>query len=166
MLGLRAVERELCRALRSTRKSEISAASARPLRGPRVSLAVRAVAGAPESLRHPRSPLSPTLCIVCGPFGPVRLTICQQRDVQRVVVRLEDRDELLGDRGVELHPRVEELVTYVYAVIDDEGAQALATSRLMLARSVPPRYLGEFRRGREEATAIVEMLSYLGPQED
>ena len=34
------------------------------------------------------------------------------------------------------HPRVEELVTYVYAILDDEGAQALAASRFMLARSI------------------------------
>ncbi len=64
---------------------------------------------------------------------------------------------------LELDPRVEELVAYVYAVIDDEGARALATSRLMLARSVPSEYRPAYRRGRAEAAAIVEMLAYLGP---
>ena len=64
---------------------------------------------------------------------------------------------------LELDPRIEELVTYVYAVIDNDGARALATSRLMLARSVPAKHLHAFRRGRDEAAAIVEMLSWLDP---
>jgi len=64
---------------------------------------------------------------------------------------------------LELDPRVEELVAYVYAVIDDEGAQALATSRMMLARSIPPRYITSYRKGLSEAAAIVEMLGYLDP---
>ena len=64
---------------------------------------------------------------------------------------------------LQLDPRVEELVTYVYAVIDDEGAQALATSRMMLARSVLPKHRHAYRKGRSEAEAIVEMLAYLGP---
>ena len=64
---------------------------------------------------------------------------------------------------LELDPRVEELVAYVYAVIDDEGAQALATSRMMLARSVSRQYRPAYRKGRSEAEAIVEMLAYLGP---
>jgi len=64
---------------------------------------------------------------------------------------------------LELDPRVEELVAYVYAVIDDEGAQALATSRIMLARSVAPKYRQAYRKGLAEATAIVEMLAYVGP---
>ena len=34
---------------------------------------------------------------------------------------------------LELDPKVRELVAYVYALIDDEGAQALATSHLISA---------------------------------
>jgi len=64
---------------------------------------------------------------------------------------------------LELDPRVEELVAYVYAVIDDEGTQALATSRMMLARSVAPQYRLAYRKGLSEAAAIVEMLAYVGP---
>jgi len=64
---------------------------------------------------------------------------------------------------LELDPRVEELVAYVYAVIDDEGAQALATSRIMLARSVPSQYRLAYRKGLSEAVAIVEMLAHVGP---
>jgi hypothetical protein len=64
---------------------------------------------------------------------------------------------------LELDPRVEELVAYVYAVIDDEGAQALATSRIMLARSITPKYRSAYRLGLAEAAAIVEMLAYLSP---
>jgi hypothetical protein len=61
---------------------------------------------------------------------------------------------------LELDPRVQELVAYVYALLDDEGSQALAASRLMLARSVPSIHLHAYKKGRSEAAAIVEMLSY------
>ena len=64
---------------------------------------------------------------------------------------------------LELHPQVEELVAYVYAVIDDEGGQALAASRMMLARSIAPENREFYKRGLSEAAAIVEMLAYLGP---
>ena len=65
---------------------------------------------------------------------------------------------------LELDPKVQELVAYVYAHIDDEGAQALATSHLMLARSVPSQHRHAYRKGRSEAAAIVEMLAALGRQ--
>ena len=61
---------------------------------------------------------------------------------------------------LELDPRVQELVAYVYALLDDEGSQALAASRMMLARSVPSIHLYAYKKGRSEAAAIVEMLSY------
>ena len=64
---------------------------------------------------------------------------------------------------LELDPKMQELVAYVYALIDDKGAQALATSHMMLARSVPSDYAHAYRRGRSKAAAIVEMLPYLGP---
>ena len=63
---------------------------------------------------------------------------------------------------LELDPKVQELVAYVYALIDDEGAQALATSHLMLARSVPAKHRHAYRKGRSEAAAIVEMLASIG----
>jgi len=63
---------------------------------------------------------------------------------------------------LELDPKVQELVAYVYALIDDEGAQALATSHLMLARSVPSLHRHAYRKGRSEAAAIVEMLAVPG----
>jgi len=63
---------------------------------------------------------------------------------------------------LELDPRVQELVAYVYALLDDEGSQALAASRMMLARSVPTIHLHAYKKGRSEAAAIVEMLSYHG----
>ena len=65
---------------------------------------------------------------------------------------------------LELDPKVQELVAYVYALIDDEGAQALATSHLMLARSVPSQHRHAYRKGRSEAVAIVEMLAARGQQ--
>jgi hypothetical protein len=59
-----------------------------------------------------------------------------------------------------LNPRVRELVAYVYALLDNEGGQALAMSRLMLGRpvSAPLRYA--YERGRSEAAGIVEMLAF------
>jgi hypothetical protein len=65
---------------------------------------------------------------------------------------------------LELDARVRELVAYVYALIDDEGAQALSTSRMMFADTVPAEHLHAYRRGQSEAAAIVEMLAYLGPK--
>ena len=65
---------------------------------------------------------------------------------------------------LELDPKVQELVAYVYALIDDEGAQALATSHLMLARSVPSLHRHAYRKGRSEAAAIVEILAVPGRQ--
>jgi len=63
---------------------------------------------------------------------------------------------------LELDARVQERVAYVYALLDDEGSQALAASRMMLARSVPSIHLHAYKKGRSEAAAIVEMLSYHG----
>jgi hypothetical protein len=65
---------------------------------------------------------------------------------------------------LELDPKVQELVAYVYALIDDEGNQALARSHLMLARSVPSQHRHAYRKGRSEAVAIVEMLAARGQQ--
>jgi hypothetical protein len=63
---------------------------------------------------------------------------------------------------LELDSRVRELVTYVYALLDDEGGQALAVSRLMLSQSVPAFNLAAYEKGRSEAAGIVEMLTYHG----
>lgn len=59
-----------------------------------------------------------------------------------------------------LDPRVRELVTYVYALLDDEGSQALSVSRMMLNQPVPPANLIAYEKGRSEAAGIIEMLAY------
>ena len=59
-----------------------------------------------------------------------------------------------------LNPRVRELVAYVYALLDDEGGQALAVSRMMLDQPVPAPLRVAYERGRSEAAGIVEMLSF------
>ncbi len=59
-----------------------------------------------------------------------------------------------------LNPRVRELVAYVYTLLDNEGGQALALSRMMLDQPVPPAKLRSYERGRSEAAGIVEMLAY------
>ena len=59
-----------------------------------------------------------------------------------------------------LNPRVRELVAYVYTLLNNEGGQALAVSRMMLDQPVPPSQLRSYLRGRSEAAGIVEMLAF------
>ena len=59
-----------------------------------------------------------------------------------------------------LDPKVRELVAYVYALLDDEGNQALSVSRMMLDRPIPPSNRDAYEKGRFEAAGIVEMLAY------
>ena len=65
----------------------------------------------------------------------------------------------LGERLL-LDPRVTDLVAYVYALLDDLGSQALPISRLMLEQPVSETRRLAWERGKDEAAAIVEMLSY------
>jgi len=60
---------------------------------------------------------------------------------------------------LDLNPRVRELVAYVYTLLSDEGAQALAVSRMMLDKPVPAHLRSAYDRGRSEAMGIVEMLA-------
>ena len=59
-----------------------------------------------------------------------------------------------------LDPRVRELVTYIYALLDDEGSLALSVSRRMLDRPVPTSDRQAYEKGRSEAAGIIEMLAY------
>ncbi len=59
-----------------------------------------------------------------------------------------------------LDPRIRELVAYVYALLDDEGSQALSASRMMLDRPIPPSNRDAYKKGRSEAAGIIEMLAY------
>ena len=61
---------------------------------------------------------------------------------------------------LELNPRVRELVAYVYTLLNNEGGQALAVSRMMLDQPVPTSKLRSYLRGRSEAAGIVEMLAF------
>lgn len=61
---------------------------------------------------------------------------------------------------LELDPRVQELVAYVYALLDDEGTRSLAASRIMLHQQITAPNLPSYRRGQSEAAAIVEMLAF------
>lgn len=63
---------------------------------------------------------------------------------------------------LELDPRIRELVAYVYALLDDEGEQALSISRMMLDQPIPRTQRKSYEKGRLEAAAIVEMLAYHG----
>ena len=83
-------------------------------------------------------------------------------DVQEAVERHSMAGGLVAGlcERLELDPRVRDLVAYVYALLDDEGAQALSISKMMLHRPVPRRQRKAYEQGRSEAAAIVEMLSY------
>lgn len=63
-------------------------------------------------------------------------------------------------RHLELDARIQELVLYVYTLLDDEGNQALAISRLMLDQPIPRSTRHAYDKGRTEAAGIVEMLGY------
>ena len=65
----------------------------------------------------------------------------------------------LCDR-LELDPRIRQLVAYVYALLDNEGGQALSVSRMMLEQPVPPSMRQAYEKGRFEAAGIIEMLAY------
>ena len=101
-------------------------------------------------------------------YGEEAQRIQRGRDDVRVMVRYpeDERRSLAGGlvtglcERLELDPRVRELVAYVYALLDDEGAQALPVSRLMLHNPVPPDDRKAYEKGRFEAAAIVEMLAY------
>ena len=61
---------------------------------------------------------------------------------------------------MELDSRVRALVTYVYALLDNDGGQALAISRMMLSQTATAFDRAAYEKGRSEAAGIVEMLTY------
>jgi len=63
-------------------------------------------------------------------------------------------------KHLELDARIQELVLYVYSLLNDEGNQALAISRLMLDQSIPQSTRHAYDKGITEAAGIVEMLRY------
>ena len=63
-------------------------------------------------------------------------------------------------RHLELDARIQELVLYVYTLLNDEGNQALAISRLMLDQPIPRSTRHAYEKGRTEAAGIVAMLGY------
>lgn len=68
----------------------------------------------------------------------------------------------LCDR-LDLDARVTDLVAYVYALLDDQGSQALPISKLMLEDPMSARHRVAYQKGKSEAAAIVEMLAYHRP---
>ena len=88
------------------------------------------------------------------------------RSLCRVDVDEQERQATAGGlvaglcERLDLDPRITDLVAYVYALLDDQGSQALSVSRLMLHQPVPARHRRAWQRGKAEAAAIVEMLAY------
>jgi hypothetical protein len=63
-------------------------------------------------------------------------------------------------KHLELDARIQELVLYVYTLLDDECNQALPISRLMLGQPIPRSTRHAYDKGESEAAGIVEMLGY------
>jgi hypothetical protein len=63
---------------------------------------------------------------------------------------------------LELTPRVRDLIAYVYTMLDGQTETTLSVAKLMLARPEASGFRKAYRRGRTEAAAIVEMLTYHG----
>ena len=61
-----------------------------------------------------------------------------------------------------LTPRIRPLVAYVYTLLDNEGSQALAASRLMLRQPTTRAARDAYARGKSEAAGITEMVRYHG----
>lgn len=77
----------------------------------------------------------------------------------------EERQALAGgllaglcDR-LDLSPRVQEIVAYIYTLLDDDSDDALALSRSMM-NAQSAEFRRAFAQGRSEAGAILEMLAY------
>jgi len=87
--------------------------------------------------------------------------LCQQIDADD-----DQRQAIAGGlvaglcERLDLDPRVTDLVAYVYALLDDQGSQALSISRMMLDRPVPASHRVAYQKGKMEAAGIVEMLAY------
>ena len=63
---------------------------------------------------------------------------------------------------LELDPRIRDLIAYVYTMLDGQTETTLSVSRLMLSRHDSTGLRSAYSRGRLEAAAIVEMLSFHG----
>jgi phage shock protein PspC (stress-responsive transcriptional regulator) len=61
---------------------------------------------------------------------------------------------------LDLDPTVTDLVAYVYALLDDQGIQALPVSRFMLENPRSPHHRSAYRKGKKEAAEIVEMVAF------
>ena len=78
----------------------------------------------------------------------------------------EERQAIAGGlvtglcKHLELDARIQELVLYVYSLLNDEGNHALAISRLMLDQPIPQSTRHAYDKGKTEAAGIVEMLGY------
>ncbi len=60
--------------------------------------------------------------------------------------------------GLAIESPLRELVAYVYAILDNEGSQALAISRIMLIPPGPERLRCAYEKGRTQAHGIVARL--------
>lgn len=91
----------------------------------------------------------------------IRRLCCLDPDVDAQVQQATAGGLIAGlCERLELDPRITDLVAYVYALLDDQGSQALSISKMMLERPVPEDCRRAYQQAKDEAAAIVEMLAY------
>ena len=61
---------------------------------------------------------------------------------------------------LDVDPRIHELITYLYVLLDNDADGSLVSTRVILQQAMAPENLPAWQRGMQEAEAIVEMLVY------
>jgi hypothetical protein len=65
---------------------------------------------------------------------------------------------LCGRLDVDL--RIQGLITYLYALLDNDADGSLALTRVIFQRAMAPENLSAYERGMRDAEAIVELFVY------
>jgi hypothetical protein len=61
---------------------------------------------------------------------------------------------------LDVDPRIQELITYIYALLDNDADGSLDSTRVILQKAMAPENLSARQRGVQEAEAIVELFVY------
>jgi phage shock protein PspC (stress-responsive transcriptional regulator) len=61
---------------------------------------------------------------------------------------------------LDVDPSIHELITYIYALLDNDADGSLDSTRVISQKAMAPENLSARQRGVQEADAIVEMLVY------
>ncbi|HEX5764971.1 MAG TPA: hypothetical protein VFY27_05335 [Woeseiaceae bacterium] len=61
---------------------------------------------------------------------------------------------------LDVDPRIHQLITYIYALLDNDADGSLDSTRDILQKAMAPENLSARQRGVQEAEAIVELFVY------